>query len=114
MIPNDKLEEFGVHSKKYYSLNIKYFAFDNEISILEAIEGNQWSSKLKENTGNVKWDKITEQTSELAAKMEIYSKKLKKEIKSSKSSTKLPDPSAELVNLASKELVSLLLKDNTF
>ena len=45
-IPLDKIEDFGVHAKQYYPLEVSYFKSALDTSLLSALWGKYWAATL--------------------------------------------------------------------
>lgn len=69
-IPLNKIEDFGVHCKNYYSLNISYFKSQFDTAILNAMWTTYWTNTLSSNPLKTNSDYLTSQMQDLAAKLE--------------------------------------------
>lgn len=69
-LPAEKLQDFGVHANRYYSLEVDYFKSDLDEDLLRGINQRQWKSKLTEPMGckdRQAWEKnLTNQINNLA------------------------------------------------
>ncbi|KAI6183658.1 COP9 signalosome complex subunit 5 [Aphelenchoides bicaudatus] len=88
-IPLNKIEDFGVHCKNYYSLDISYFKSSLDSSILNIMWTTYWKNTLTSNPLNTNSQYFTSQLTDLAAKLEqvgnknsaLFSERLSKAIK---------------------------------
>jgi len=69
-IPLNKIEDFGVHCKNYYPLNISYFKSSFDSSILNAMWTTYWTNTLSANPLRTNTAYLTSQLSDLGAKLE--------------------------------------------
>lgn len=69
-IPLNKIEDFGVHCKQYYSLDVSYFKSALDTKILEALWNTYWVNTLSSNPLVTNSTYITSQISDLGAKLE--------------------------------------------
>lgn len=69
-IPLHKIEDFGVHCKNYYPLNISYFKSSLDSSILNFMWTTYWKNTLTSNPLVTNSQYLTSQVSDLAAKLE--------------------------------------------
>uniref|UniRef100_A0A915CVD8 MPN domain-containing protein n=1 Tax=Ditylenchus dipsaci TaxID=166011 RepID=A0A915CVD8_9BILA len=69
-IPLSKIEDFGVHCKQYYSLDVTYFKSSLDNKVLDALWNTYWVNTLSSNPLVTNADYITSQLADLAAKLE--------------------------------------------
>ncbi|CAD5220086.1 unnamed protein product [Bursaphelenchus okinawaensis] len=69
-IPLSKIEDFGVHCKNYYSLNVSYFKSSLDTAILNAMWTTYWTNTLSSNPLKTNSEYLTSQLQDLAAKLE--------------------------------------------
>lgn len=90
-IPINKIEDFGVHCKQYYSLDITYFKSSLDAKIFEALWNTYWVSTICSNRLVTNAGYITSQVNDLGAKLEqmgnknstMYREKLRKAVRDS-------------------------------
>ncbi|CAK5074957.1 unnamed protein product [Meloidogyne enterolobii] len=88
-IPLNKIEDFGVHCKQYYSLDITYFKSSLDTKIFDALWNTYWVNTLCSNRLITNSHYITSQVYDLAAKLEqignknssMFGEKLQKAVK---------------------------------
>ncbi|KAF7634080.1 MPN domain-containing protein [Meloidogyne graminicola] len=88
-IPLNKIEDFGVHCKQYYSLDITYFKSSLDAKIFDALWNTYWVNTLCSNNLITNSNYITSQIYDLAAKLEqignknssMFGEKLNKAVK---------------------------------
>jgi COP9 signalosome complex subunit 5 len=68
-----KIEDFGVHCKNYYPLNISYFKSSLDSSILNFMWTTYWKNTLASNPLQANSQYLSSQVSDLAAKLEKVS-----------------------------------------
>jgi len=69
-IPLNKIEDFGVHCKKYYQLEISIFKSSLDAKLLDLMWNQYWTSTLSANTLLEQVEFMTGQTFDLAEKLE--------------------------------------------
>lgn len=69
-IPLNKIEDFGVHCKNYYSLNISYFKSSLDSTILNSMWTTYWKNTLTSDPLRANSEYLTSQVTDLAAKLE--------------------------------------------
>lgn len=79
MIPLDKIEDFGVHYKRYYSLEISYFKNSKDIEMIDVLWNKYWVSNLTQNSlfSNKKY--FSDGVCDLSRKADKYAKTLRRE-----------------------------------
>lgn len=79
MIPLEKIEDFGVHYKRYYSLEISYFKNSKDLEIIDVLWNKYWVSNLTQNSlfSNKKY--FSDGVCDLAKKAEKHTKTLRRE-----------------------------------
>lgn len=68
-IPLNKIEDFGVHCKHYYNLEVTYFKSSLDNKVLEALWNTYWVNTLSSNPLATNSNYITSQMSDLGAKL---------------------------------------------
>lgn len=69
-IPIEKIEDFGVHCKQYYSLDVSYFKSQTDNEVLKALWKTYWVNTISANPLVTNANYITAQLSDLGAKLE--------------------------------------------
>ncbi|MCL4123686.1 UNVERIFIED_CONTAM: hypothetical protein GTU68_007149 [Idotea baltica] len=69
-IPLNKIEDFGVHCKQYYSLEITYFKSILDKKLLESLWNKYWVNTLSSSTLISNADYLTRQICDLSDKLE--------------------------------------------
>ncbi|KAI1713083.1 JAB1/Mov34/MPN/PAD-1 ubiquitin protease domain-containing protein [Ditylenchus destructor] len=69
-IPLSKIEDFGVHCKQYYPLEVTYFKSSLDNKVLEALWKTYWVNTLSANPLVTNASYITSQLADLGAKLE--------------------------------------------
>ncbi|KAL3071099.1 hypothetical protein niasHS_015841 [Heterodera schachtii] len=69
-IPLNKIEDFGVHCKQYYSLDVTYFKSSLDSKMFDAFWNTYWVSTLCANPLRTNADYITAQLADLGAKLQ--------------------------------------------
>lgn len=69
-IPMNKIEDFGVHCKKYYSLEISYFKSELDSYLLECLGNKYWYNTLGTTSLTTNSDYTTRQISDLSERLE--------------------------------------------
>jgi len=69
-IPLHKIEDFGVHCKQYYSLDISYFKSTLDKNILESLWNKYWIATLSSSSLITNADYMTGQIVDIANKLE--------------------------------------------
>ncbi len=69
-IPMDKIEDFGVHCKRYYSLEVSYFKSTLEKQILNLLWNKYWVNALSSSSILAQSNHLTDMTKDLAEKVE--------------------------------------------
>ena len=72
-IPLDKIEDFGVHAKQYYPLEVSYFKSGLDTALLSALWGKYWAATLSSSPLLATRDLVEGQLMEVARKMEAAS-----------------------------------------
>lgn len=68
-IPLDKIEDFGVHSKQYYPLEVSYFKSATDAALLDALWGKYWAATLSSSPLLATRDLVTGQIGDVARKL---------------------------------------------
>jgi COP9 signalosome complex subunit 5 len=71
-IPLNKIEDFGVHCKQYYSLDVSYFKSNLDKSLLDSLWNHYWVNTLSTSTLLTNADYTTGQIFDLADKLETW------------------------------------------
>jgi COP9 signalosome complex subunit 5 len=74
-IPLNKIEDFGVHCKQYYTLDVTYFKSSLDNKVLDALWNTYWVNTLSSNPLVTNADYITSQLADVAAKLEQVTNK---------------------------------------
>ncbi|TYI22775.1 hypothetical protein ES332_A06G126400v1 [Gossypium tomentosum] len=69
-IPLNKIEDFGVHCKQYYALNISYFKSSLDCHLLDLLWNKYWVNTLSSSPLLGNGDYVAGQLSDLAEKLE--------------------------------------------
>lgn len=69
-IPLNKIEDFGVHCKQYYSLEVSYFKSSLDRKLLESLWNKYWVNTLSSSNLLTNADYMTGQIFDLADKLE--------------------------------------------
>jgi len=69
-IPLDKIEDFGVHAKQYYPLDVSYFKSGLDTSLLSAIWGKYWIATLSSSPLLSTRELVQGQLADVARKLE--------------------------------------------
>lgn len=77
-IPMNKIEDFGVHCKKYYSLDISYFKSDLDAYLLECLGNKYWYNTLGTTSLTTNSEYTTRQISDLSERLEQAETRLTK------------------------------------
>ncbi|VDD86308.1 unnamed protein product [Enterobius vermicularis] len=68
-IPSDKIEDFGVHCKQYYSLDVSYFKSSLDAKLLDSLWNTYWVSTLSTTPLVNSHSYTTSQITDLAKKL---------------------------------------------
>jgi len=71
-IPLNKIEDFGVHCKQYYTLDVSYFKSNLDKSLLDSLWNHYWVNTLSTSTLLTNSDYTTGQIFDLADKLETW------------------------------------------
>jgi len=69
-IPLNKIEDFGVHCKQYYSLEVSYFKSALDAKLLDSLWNKYWVNTLSSSTLLTNADYVTNQIGDLSEKLE--------------------------------------------
>ena len=69
-IPLDKIEDFGVHAKQYYPLDVSYFKSNLDSALLSALWGKYWAATLASSPLLATRDLVQGQLKDVAKKLE--------------------------------------------
>jgi len=69
-IPLNKIEDFGIHCKRYYSLEISYFKSELDTNLLASLWNKYWINTLSSSSLLTNREYNTQQISDLAEKIE--------------------------------------------
>ncbi|XP_066934560.1 COP9 signalosome complex subunit 5-like [Clytia hemisphaerica] len=69
-IPLNKIEDFGVHCKQYYSLEVSYFKSALDQKLLDSLWNKYWINTLSSSTLFTNADYVTNQILDLSEKLE--------------------------------------------
>nr|SVE83691.1 EOG090X078Z [Daphnia pulex] len=69
-IPLNKVEDFGVHCKQYYALEVSYFKSALDRRLLDSLWNKYWVSTLSSSSLTTNADYTTGQVSDLSEKLE--------------------------------------------
>lgn len=69
-VPLSKIEDFGVHSNKYYPLEVSYFKSALDSRMLEQLWKKYWAATLSSSDLLTSWGYISNQVQDLAKKIE--------------------------------------------
>ena len=76
-IPTGKIEDFGAHSSKYYSLEISHYKSTLDTKLLESLWNKYWVGTLSSSPLFTNRDYGTKQIADLARKTHSYQEKAK-------------------------------------
>jgi len=71
-IPLNKIEDFGVHCKSYYSLEVSYFKSAMDKRLLDSLWNHYWVNTLSSSSLLTNAEYTTGQINDLAAKLETW------------------------------------------
>jgi COP9 signalosome complex subunit 5 len=71
-IPLSKIEDFGVHCKSYYSLDVSYFKSPMDKRLLDSLWNHYWVNTLSSSSLISNAEYTTGQISDLADKLETW------------------------------------------
>jgi len=71
-IPLNKIEDFGVHCKSYYSLDVSYFKSPMDQRLLDSLWNHYWVNTLSSSSLITNAEYTTGQISDLADKLETW------------------------------------------
>ena len=71
-IPLNKIEDFGVHCKQYYSMDVTYFKSALDKSLLDSLWNHYWVNTLSSSSLLTNAEYTTGQISDLADKLETW------------------------------------------
>lgn len=77
-IPMNKIEDFGVHCKKYYPLEVTYFKSDLDAYLLECLGNKYWYNTLATTSLSTNSDYTTRQITDLTERLEQAESRLAK------------------------------------
>lgn len=77
-IPMNKIEDFGVHCRKYYSLEISYFKSELDTYLLECLSNKYWYNTLGTSSLTTNSDYTARQLTDLCERLEQTETKLAK------------------------------------
>ncbi|KAJ3268073.1 COP9 signalosome complex subunit 5 [Terramyces sp. JEL0728] len=120
-IPLDKIEDFGVHCKSYYQLEISYFKSSLDNQLLDLLWQKYWVSTLSSSHLVTNWGYTIHQINDLAKKIEQTENKIgpgmfgdrKKKDKESQLG-KISGDAVKITSEATHGLLSQVLKDLLF
>eukprot|EP00178_Gracilaria_changii_P012727 TRINITY_DN35960_c0_g1_i1.p1 TRINITY_DN35960_c0_g1~~TRINITY_DN35960_c0_g1_i1.p1 ORF type:complete len:316 (-),score=45.34 TRINITY_DN35960_c0_g1_i1:25-972(-) len=69
-IPQDKIEDFGVHANQYYSLDVSYYKSSLDSKILELLWNKYWVNTLSSNVLVANRDYASKQIDDISRKLE--------------------------------------------
>jgi len=75
-IPLNKIEDFGVHCKQYYSLDVTYFKSAMDKSLLDSLWNHYWVNTLSSSSLLTNAEYTTGQIYDLADKLETWDNNL--------------------------------------
>jgi len=123
-IPLNKIEDFGVHCKQYYALDISYFKSSLDKRILESLWNKYWVSTLSSSSLLTNAEYMTGQVVDLSNKLEQAETQLNRtgavyvvdtsDRKAEDKLTKASKDSKKLTIEAIHGLMSQVIKDNLF
>ncbi|KAL9095365.1 MAG: hypothetical protein Q9165_002236 [Trypethelium subeluteriae] len=97
-IPTGKIEDFGAHSSKYYSLEISHYKSTLDTKLLESLWNKYWVGTLSSSPLFTNRDYGTKQIADLAKKTHGYQEKVKAQFRVVGSS-RSPDKDVQLEQL---------------
>ncbi|XP_002129245.2 COP9 signalosome complex subunit 5-like [Ciona intestinalis] len=122
-IPLNKIEDFGVHCKQYYSLDISYFKSVLDKKLLESLWNKYWVSTLSSSSLLTNAEYMTGQVKDLSEKLEQAETQVNRtssysfeahERKTEDKLTKAAKDSKKLTIEAIHGLMSQVIKDRLF
>ncbi|KAI9505622.1 Mov34/MPN/PAD-1 family protein [Coemansia spiralis] len=79
-VPLNKIEDFGVHSSKYYPLEVGYFKSSLDQQLMERLWRKHWITTLSRSPLITNSDYTTQKMAEIAEKINIFGKDGKKSV----------------------------------
>ncbi|KAI7863460.1 JAB1/Mov34/MPN/PAD-1 ubiquitin protease-domain-containing protein [Spinellus fusiger] len=122
-IPLDKIEDFGVHAKSYYPLEIAHFKSTLDTHLLDVLWNKYWVNTLSQSPLLTNRDYSTRQMTDLAEKLKQTNEKMKGRMggyygdrkKNEESQlSKVTKDSAKIAVEAVHGMISQVLKDSLF
>ena len=86
-VPSDKLDDFGVHARKYYPLEVSYFKSRQDDKMFEALWNKYWATTLSSSPLVANREYMVGQMNDLAGKIDLARDEI------AKSAHGLPDAS---------------------
>ncbi|KAI9271453.1 JAB1/Mov34/MPN/PAD-1 ubiquitin protease-domain-containing protein [Sporodiniella umbellata] len=122
-IPLDKIEDFGVHAKSYYSLEVSHFKSKLDEKLLEVLWNKYWVNTLSQSPLLTNRDYATKQMTDLAQKLKQTNESMRGRIggyHGDKKKTeemqlsRVTKDSSKITSEAVHGLLSQILKDQVF
>ncbi|XP_065667593.1 COP9 signalosome complex subunit 5 isoform X3 [Hydra vulgaris] len=121
-IPLSKIEDFGVHCKEYYSLEMSYFKSSLDQKLLDSLWNKYWVNTLASSSLLTNVDYITNQVMDLSEKLEQSVSQISRShfsvsFESKKEEGKLQKANKDCCKLSIEAvhgLMSLVLKNTLF
>ncbi|KAK7074065.1 COP9 signalosome complex subunit 5, partial [Halocaridina rubra] len=127
-IPQDKIEDFGVHSKQYYALDISYFKSSLDKKLIDSLWNKFWINTLSSSPLIASKKHLFQQTMDLSKKLEVSHSTLSliaspfgseppqnpQELKMEDKLDQIVRDSCKLATEALNSLVNQVMKDQLF
>lgn len=119
-IPMDKIEDFGVHCRQYYQLNISYFKSTLDTALLELLWNKYWARAISSSPLIQNGEYFVNQLKDLGAKIEAENRTLDSGMrvrqtsnnaarkKGTKSTPKLDEIAKDACNCSNEHLQSIM------
>ncbi|KAJ1950043.1 COP9 signalosome catalytic subunit rri1 [Linderina macrospora] len=78
-VPLNKIEDFGVHSDKYYSLEVSYFKSSMDQQLMERLWRKHWINTLSQSPLITNNEYTSQKVKDLAEKISIFAKETHKD-----------------------------------
>ncbi|KAJ1962960.1 COP9 signalosome catalytic subunit rri1 [Dipsacomyces acuminosporus] len=79
-VPLNKIEDFGVHSDKYYSLEVRYFKSLMDQQLMERLWRKHWVSTLAQSPLITNNEFTTHKIAEVASKIQLFNRDSRKSV----------------------------------
>ncbi|XP_060848223.1 COP9 signalosome complex subunit 5-like [Rhopalosiphum padi] len=107
-IPLDKIEDFGVHYKQYYSLEVNYFKSSLDRRLLDSLWNKYWVNTLSSSNLITNADYLTSQINDLSNKLEQADTSLSRTYPEPVDPTKIEDKLVKATKDSNKATIEIL------